>query len=208
MKSFIKKYMIAGILVVVPVVATIWVLKTLIVWLDGLPYSFLPYGLQPETIIGFRIPGIGLFLTIALILLAGVLTRVYIGKKLIGMGDKIFERLPFGRAIYQATKQVLQSTLNQGAQKSRRVVLVEFPKTGSHALGFLTGKWRDPHDPLAKDKTMVFVPTAPNPTSGFLLFVDDSSIVNTNLSPEEATKLIISGGLLTKGIEGSIHTKE
>lgn len=192
--------MISGILVLVPAVATVWVLKTLIVWMDGLIFSFLPHQLRPDHLIGYNIPGVGLVVTIAIILLTGVLTRLYIGKKIIKAGDALFARLPFGRTIYQATKQVLHSTISKDGEKSKRkVVLVEYPKAGSYAIGFLTGKWKKPiTDGETEEETMVFVPTAPNPTSGFLLIVPESSIITTDMSPEEASKILISGGLLAK----------
>lgn len=199
MKVFFKKYFVAGIVVLVPVVVTIWVLKVLIVWMDGLIFSLLPHQLRPQYLLGFDIPGAGLFVTIAIILLTGVLTRLYIGKKVINLGDRIFARLPFGRAIYQATKQVINSTIVQEGKTGRRVVFVEFPKVGSHAIGFVTGRWADPEQKGGeKSKLMVFVPTAPNPTSGFLLVVDESNVIDAGMSTEEASKLLISGGLLSK----------
>lgn len=202
MKGSIKKYLVSGILVLVPVVFTVWVLKTLIVWLDGLIFSFLPHQLRPESLIGYNIPGVGLIVTFIIVLLAGIFTRLYIGKKFVKVGDSIFARLPFGRAIYQATKQVLHSTLGEKGQKARRVVLIEYPKSGSYAIGFLTGEWdklAPPQDKEgAKDYITVFVPTTPNPTSGFLLIVPKDSAIPTSLSPEEASKLLISGGLLAK----------
>lgn len=199
MKGFLKKYLISGILVVVPVVATVWVLKTLIVWLDGLIFSFIPTQIRPETLIGYNIPGLGFVLTMLIVLIAGVFGRMYIGRKFIKLGDAIFARLPFGRAIYQATKQVLQSTLADNKQKERRVVLVEFPINGTYAIGFLTGKWDSlPIGNKTGERSMVFVPTVPNPTSGFLLVVSEDSIIPTNLSAEEASKILISGGLLSR----------
>lgn len=195
MKSFLKRYMISGILVLVPVVVTVWVLKTLILWLDGLIFSFFPHQLRPEYLIGYNIPGLGLLVTFGIVLLAGFLTRNYLGKKLIQLGDSVFARLPFGRAIYNATKQVLHSTIAKEGQKSKRVVLAEYPKAGCYAIGFLTGEWMMPDN---KKHLMVFVPTAPNPTSGFLLIMPEDQVIETNMSPEEASKLLISGGLLAK----------
>ena len=202
MKAFIKKYLISGVLVLVPIVATVWVLKTLIIWLDGLVFSFFPYQLRPKSLFGYDIPGLGFVLTIVIILLAGAFARMYIGKKFVAMGDSIFARVPFGRAIYQATKQVLQSTLTDKKSKERRVVLVEFPIKGTYAMGFLTGHWNGSKmGDKGKDGIMVFVPTAPNPTSGFLLVVSEDSLIPTNLSAEEASKLLISGGLLARKSE-------
>lgn len=199
MKAFLKKYMVAGLLVLVPVVATVWLLKTLIIWLNDLPFTFLPHQLRPEYLLGYDIPGVGLLLTFVVILLAGIFTRLYIGKKIVKLGDAFFGRLPFGRAIYQAIKQVTHSTLSEAGQKTRRVVLVEYPKAGIYAIGFLTGSWGD-HCGKSdlKDRVMVFVPTAPNPTSGFLLIVARNDVIPLEMSAEEASRLLISGGLLAK----------
>lgn len=199
MKGFIKKYFISGILVLVPAVVTIWVLKTVILWMDGLIFSFIPHQLVPAYF--EDIPGLGLALTIAIILLAGIFTRLYIGRKFVQMGDAIFARVPLGRAIYQATKSVLHSTISENGQKSRRVVLVEFPKAGSYAIGFPTGKWdRTETNEMGSD-TLVFIPTAPNPTTGFLLIVPEDTLIPTDMSTEEASKLLISGGFLAKKAE-------
>lgn len=205
MKSFFKKYLISGTLVFVPVVATIWILKAVILWLDDAMISFLPSSIRPDRLIGFDIPGIGLLLTIILILLVGIFTRLYIGKWLVHMGDRIFSKLPFGRAIYQAIKQVLDTALTDKRQKLKRVVLIEYPKKDSYALGFLTGDFthympggiKKAKDIIDND-VMVFVPTAPNPTSGFLLIVPEKSLIKTEMTTEEASKLLISGGLLAK----------
>ena len=202
MKKFLKKYLISGILVLVPVVVTILVLKTLIVWLDGLVFSFIPFEFRPKQLLGFDVPGFGLVLTFCFILLAGIFTRLYIGKKFVLLGDAIFARLPFGRAIYQATKQVLHTTLSDTGQKTRRVVLVEYPKAETYAIGFVTGRWSDVYPSTKEiDDLLVFVPTAPNPTSGFLLIVPENKVIKIDMSPEEASKLLISGGLLAKKSE-------
>jgi uncharacterized membrane protein len=200
-KTVINKYLVAGLLVVIPVVATVWVLKVLILWLDGIIFSLLPAQLSPQYLFGYHIPGIGLLLTFVIILLTGVLTRLYIGKKLVGLGDRIFARLPFGRAIYKATQQVLSSTLAHRAQKEKRVVLVEYPKQGSYCIAFMTGTWSESPARDGKRHVTVFMPTAPNPTSGFLMIVPETAIVPTGMTAEEATKLIVSGGLLAKKTE-------
>lgn len=201
MKDFLKKYMIAGILVLVPVVVTIWVLKVVIFWMDDFAFALVPRQFRPAALLGYEIPGLGLMLTLALILSAGVFTRLYIGKKFVGLGDRIFARVPFGRSIYQATKQVLNTAFSED-QKQRSVVLVEYPKENSYAIGFMTGRAND-HlwERDATSMVVVFVPTAPNPTSGFLLVVPESAVIKTHMTTEEASKIIISGGLLAKSRE-------
>lgn len=195
MKSFLKKYLIAGIVVIVPIVATIWVLKTLILWMDGLIFSIIPHQLVPDYL--KNIPGLGLLVTFALVLLIGIFTRLYIGKKIVQAGDSIFARLPFGRAIYKAIKQALHSTLSEDANKPRRVVLIEYPRPGTYAMAFQTGRWKK-KKPEDKNQVMVFLPTAPNPTSGYLLIVDEDAVIKTDISTEEASRILISGGLLSE----------
>jgi len=202
MKKIFKKYMIAGTLVLVPVVATIWILRALIVWLDSAMLSFVPRQIRPQELIGHDIPGIGLLMTIIIILLTGIFTRLYIGKKFVKLGDAIFDKVPFGRAIYQAFKKVLHTAFSDEGHKSRKVVLVEYPKAGTYALAFVTGEYSDGLATQEGEKNlMVFVPTAPNPTSGFLLILPEKSVIDTNMSAEEASKLLISGGLLAKKTE-------
>lgn len=203
MSKFIKRCLVSGILVIVPVVATLWILKTLIMWLDGIIFSFLPYQLLPENLLGYSLPGVGLVLTFIIIVVVGFFARLYIGKRFVKVGDAIFARVPFARTIYKATQNVLETTLSEGGDKRiKRAVLVEYPKAGSYAVGFLTGTW---DKPLLKEDgkkcVTVFVPTTPNPTSGFLLIVPEDAVYPTGMSAEEASKLIISGGLLAKKVE-------
>lgn len=199
MKMFFKKYMVAGTIVLVPVVATIWVLIAVIGWADNFVLSLLPRRIWPEVVFGYNIPGVGLLLTIIIILIVGIFTRLYIGNKLLEIGESIFSRLPFGRAIYSATKQVVNMALSQKDPNSHNVVMVEYPKAGSYAMSFLIGESSMMPQKEGEEKNViVFVPTSPNPTSGFLLFVKRSAIIQTNLTAEDATKFIISGGLLAK----------
>lgn len=197
LKTLFKKYFIAGILVLIPVAGTIWILKAIILWADGFFVSLLPAFLQPPILTSNKIPGVGLILTIVLILLAGVFTRLYLGKRLIGWGDALISKIPFGRSVYGTLKQILQTAFTPGNQKFKGVCLIEYPKENSFALAFITSESGGATSPEAGKKYLrVFVPTTPNPTSGFLLIIPENEVKRLDISIEEASKIIISGGLL------------
>ncbi|MBI2341832.1 MAG: DUF502 domain-containing protein [Deltaproteobacteria bacterium] len=197
MKNFFKKYFIAGTLVTIPVAGTIWILKTIILWADGFFVSLLPVALQPSFLTTGKIPGVGLVLTIAIILIVGIFTRLYLGKKLISIGDGAINKIPFGRSVYNTLKQILHTAFTPGEQKFKGVCLVQYPIESSYAIAFITGESSANTSPDAKQNYLrVFVPTTPNPTSGFLLIVPENNVIRLNISVEEASKVIISGGLL------------
>ena len=196
LKSIFKKYFIAGAVVLIPIIGTLWILKTLILWVDELFASFIPGRLQPESLFGWNVPGLGLAITVALILVTGVLTRLYMGNKLIQWGDRLIQKIPFGRGIYTALKQFLKTVASQDNTSFKRPVLVEFPAQGTYTIGFITGQSFIPSKDL-QDKKMVsvFIPTTPNPTSGFLTLVEESRLIPLSISTEKAFKTIISGGV-------------
>ena len=197
LKKILRNYFVAGLLVVLPAAGTVWLLKTIILWADRFFVSLLPEALQPSLIVTGKIPGVGLFFTVAVILAVGVFTRLYLGKKLIELGDGLLSMMPFGRAIYGALKQITKTALNRNEETFKGVCLVEYPKEGSHAIGFITGEAGAQISPRTdEDFLTVFVPTSPNPTSGFVLIVPRSKVRPIGLSVEEATKLVITGGLL------------
>jgi len=196
-KTLFKKYFIAGTLVLVPVAGTIWILKAVIMWADGFFVSLLPKFLQPSILSTHRIPGVGLVLTIAIVLAVGVFARLYLGKKLIALGDSIINKIPFGRSVYGTLKQILHTAFTPSDQKFKGVCLVEYPKENSFAFAFITGESTPESSPdVAKKYLRVFIPTTPNPTSGFLLIMPEDKVKILDLTIEEASKIIISGGLL------------
>lgn len=198
LKLLFRKYFIAGLLVIVPLYGTFWILKTIIVTVDDTFFQFVPTALQPKTWFGQNIPGMGLVLTIPIILSVGVLTRVYLGKQLLRAGDWLLSQVPVGNAVYKGLKQLLQTLFGQESAKYSRVVLVEFPSKGQYAIGFVTGDSHEMPASMANDHFIrAYVPTAPNPTSGYLLMVREQDVIATTLTVDEASKLIISGGLVS-----------
>lgn len=179
--------MTAGLLLIVPVAVTVAVLKFLFGLFDG--------WMQPvaEQIFGRPIPGLGLLLTLILVWGTGALSANFAGKKLLELFDRLLENLPLVKTVYTASKQLVEAVSPGGRRAFRRVVLVEFPKKGTFALGFVTG---DGIGPLPGDMISIYVPTALNPTSGFLIFARESDILDPRLSVEEGVKLVVSGGVV------------
>ena len=199
LKIIFKKYFIAGAVVLIPIVGTLWILQTLILWMDGLFTSFIPRSFQPENLFGLEVPGLGLAITVALILLTGVLTRLYMGNKLIQWGDQFIQKIPFGRGIYSALKQFLGTMASEESNSFKKAVLVEFPTQGTYTIGLVTGQSFVPSkDMPGKKMVSVFIPTAPNPTSGYLTLVEESRLIPLSISTEKAFKTIISVGVGSK----------
>ncbi len=183
----VRRHLTAGILLIVPVAVTVAVLKFL--------FGFFDDWMQPVAtrFFGRAIPGLGLFSTILVVWIVGVLSTNFVGKKLLELFDRLLENLPLVRTVYTASKQLVDAVSPGGRRAFRKVVLVEFPKKGTFALGFVTG---DGLGPLPGDTLSIYVPTALNPTSGFLVFARESDILDPRLSVEEGIKLVVSGGVV------------
>ena len=197
MRHFLKKYFIAGTLVLAPLAVMVWVFKTIAFWSESFVETFLPIRLQEITLFGHEVPGLGIFLTCLLILLIGILTRLYFGRKLLSFGDWLIYKIPLGSGIYTSTKKLLSALISGGEKNFRQVVLVEFPKPGSRMIGFVTGESADFLQTIpGKTCINVFIPTTPNPTSGFLLIVPRDQVIPIDIGPDQAFKLIVSGGTI------------
>jgi len=194
-KDIFKKYFIAGILVFVPVWITVLVITLLLGWSDII-LNILPKPINPKTYL--PIPGLGLLLTILLILGAGVLVRNYVGKRLLSRGEAILDRIPLIRSVYQASKKFTEAVLSPEKSGFRRVALVEYPRKGVYCVGFITGVTEGEVQEKTQEKVVnVFIPTTPNPTSGFYVLIPEKDIIPLTMSVEDAFKLIMSGGLVT-----------
>lgn len=197
LKNFIRANLLAGILFLTPVMATFFFLRLLFNWVDGF-LRFLPEPFRPENFLPFRIPGLGLILLFATVLLTGFLVRNYLGRKLVGVWDRVIETIPLVNKLYVAVKQLVETIFNRSPQDFKRVVLVEFPKEGSYAIGFVTGMAGGEAQRKTKQKVLnVFVPTTPNPTSGFFLMIPEESVIPMDMSVEDAFKLLVSGGIIS-----------
>ena len=158
----------------------------------------IPDRYNPETYLPFGIPGLGLLILLIAVTLIGALTAGLIGRWLLQTGERVLNRMPVVRSIYSAIKQIFETVLAQQSNAFREAVLVEYPRRGIWAIGFITGTTKGEVQNLTEEETVnIFLPTTPNPTSGFLLFVPKSDVVPLGMSVEEAVKMVISGGIVT-----------
>ncbi len=181
----VRAQFLAGILTVVPIGVTVWILVWIFEAVDGI--------LQPLIIAiwGLTIPGIGFIATIVLIYLVGVVANNVVGKKLVRYGESLLAKVPVFRQLYVGIKQILDSFSAPGKTGFMQVVLVEFPRKGMKALGFVTNEL---YDVSGEKMLSVLIPTAPNPTSGFLQLVKEADIIRTRISVDDAIKMIVSAG--------------
>ena len=194
----LRKYFIAGILVWVPIAITILIINILLDILNSL-FLFIPKEWHPETLLGFPVIGIEVVICIALLLSTGVLVTNFFGHKLIRLWESTLNRIPLVRSIHGTVKQVLEILFDTNKKSFRQVVIVEYPRKGIWSVGFLTNDSL-PMTSNATNKKLnsVFIPTTPNPTSGFIIMLDTEEIIPTNMTIEEGFKFIISMGVVAK----------
>jgi uncharacterized membrane protein len=198
-KRRIRNIFITGLLITLPIAITFFILKFLFENLDALSPVFTELLIQAGAPIpeGFRIPFLGFFMTFLIILLVGILTTNIFGKQVVHLGETLVEKIPFVRRIYSGTKQVVVAFANADADSFKKVVLVEFPRKGIHAIGFVTGEARGEVQQHTNGTYInVFVPTTPNPTSGFLVFAPPEEVQEIAMSIEDGVKYVISGGIV------------
>jgi len=196
LREILQRDFLAGLLVFLPVVIALWFLGWVIGLLDSL-LDVLPTGLHPNTYLPFAIPGLGAVVTIGLILFLGFLTKGVATRRFLAAWDNIFVQIPVFRGVYTAVQKLLQTFLGQ-SQSGRQVVMIEYPRKGIYTVGFAMGRaWHELEKNNETPLINVFVPTTPNPTSGFYLLIPANEISPLEMSMEEALKLITSGGLIT-----------
>ena len=197
LKVSLKRYFITGLLVIVPIWGTILVLKTLFVTLDGI------LGDIPEKYLTQRyVPGVGILVLFLLIILAGLLATNIMGRRVVKLWEDLLQRVPLVRGIYTTIKAMMDVLAFQektgGTKKYSRVVMIEFPRKGQYALALVTGVTPGEVQDISPDRVInVYVPTSPNPTSGYLLFVPESELIPVSMSVDEAMKMMFSGGMYT-----------
>ncbi len=196
-RDIIKRNFLAGLLVLLPISLTIYVIVFLFKLVDRF-LDYLPTKYNPQTYLPFHIPGLGFILLVFIIFFIGLLARNYIGHKLVDMWEQLVGRIPFIRSIYIATKQLAETIFIKTNTNLKRVVLVEYPRKGLYVLGFTTGITKgEIQDKTHKKVINVFIPTTPNPTSGFYLLVPEEDLKYLEMAVEDAFKLLISGGIIT-----------
>lgn len=192
-----KKYFITGLLVLVPLFITLWVLSTLIHIMDQ-SLLLLPAAWHPENVLGFNVPGLGAILTLVIIFVTGLIATNIFGQQLIALWEGFLSRVPFVKSIYSSVKQVSDTLFSGSGHAFRKALLVEYPRPGSWTIAFLTGApGGDVSNYLRGDYVSVYVPTTPNPTSGFFLMMPKADVIELDMSVDEALKYIISMGTVT-----------
>lgn len=196
----IRKYFLTGLVVFAPISITIYLTWMVIDGVDNFVRGILPAAYNPETYANIPLPGIGLVLTFIFLTLLGALAANILGRTMIRLGEKLVERMPVVRGIYMTVKQIAETIMAQSASTFRDVVLVEYPRPGLWALAFVSSPAKGEIQERTEEETLnVFLPTTPNPTSGFLLFVPKKDCIVLDMTVEQAIKYIISAGLVSPG---------
>jgi len=194
--QLIKRYFITGLLIWVPLAITAWVLS-LIASVADQSLRLLPVSVRPYDLLGFDIPGAGIVLTLFIILATGLLAANFIGQRLVGWWEKLLARIPVVNSIYNSVKQVSDTLFSSSGNAFRKALLIQYPREGSWTIAFLTGKpGGDVANHLKEDYVSVYVPTTPNPTSGFFLMLPQNDVIELDMAVDEALKYIISMGVV------------
>jgi len=197
-RSHIRGYFLAGVLVTAPIGITFYISWLLIRWVDSKITPLIPAAYNPETYLHFAVPGLGLIIVLITLTIIGWATAGLLGRLWMRISEKLLSRMPVIRSIYAAIKQIIETILKQQSNAFREVVLFEYPRRGSWAIGFITGQTRGEVQNLTSDDVVnVFLPTTPNPTSGYLLFIPRKELVILDMTVEEGIKMVVSGGIVT-----------
>ena len=190
-----RRYFVAGLLVWIPLGITLWVLKLLVEMMDQ-SLLLLPASLRSEALFGFHVPGLGIILTVAIVLATGAVAANFFGQKLLGFGHDILTRIPIVRSIYGGVKQISDTLFSPEGKAFRRAVLVRYPHAGAWTVALVTGApEHEVADILGREQVAVFVPTTPNITAGFFLIVPRSETIELDMNVDAALKYIISMGV-------------
>ena len=196
MWGFIRRCLVGGLLVWLPILATLFVIKFIIGLIDS-SLLLLPHAYQPQNLIGIDIPGLGVVIAILVLFFTGLLAGNFIGRKMLELWEFVLHRIPVVRTIYSAVKQVLETVLVPSSQSFRQVLLVKFPHQESWTLGFLVGQGvAEVNKLLNAEMLTVFIPTTPNPTSGYIIIVPRKDAMVLNMSVDEALKFVVSLGVV------------
>lgn len=195
----LRNNFLAGVVVIAPIGLTVWLIWTVIGWIDSWVLPFIPGRFNPEELVGVNIHGIGVVFFLVFTVIVGWIAKGIVGRSMLRFGETLVAQMPIVRSIYNAVKQIAETVFAQNETSFDRACLIEHPRKGVYAIAFIstTAKGevnrRIPHD---EDILTVFMPTTPNPTSGFLLFVARSEIIELDMTVEDAAKLVISAGLV------------
>lgn len=205
----LRAYLFAGVLVTAPIFITFYLAWLFVTFVDSKITPLIPHNYNPETYLPFALPGLGLIILLIVLVLVGALTAGFFGRLWGRVSDRILNQMPVIRNVHSAIKQILETVLAQQSNAFREAVLIEYPRRGIWAVGFLTGTTKGEVQNMTEEECInVFLPTTPNPTSGFLLFVPRKDIAPLSMTVEEAIKMVISGGIVTPPDRRSESEKE
>ena len=191
-----KKYFITGLLIWVPLGITLWVLSLIVRSMDQ-TLTLLPQAIQPEQLMGFYLPGLGMVLTLLVVFFTGLVTTNIIGQKLVRFWESVLARIPIVKSLYYAVKQVSDTLFSHNGEAFRKVLLVRYPHPDAWAIAFQTGSpARDVADMLPDEHVGVFIPTAPSPVNGFFFFVRRQDVIELSMDVDDALKYIVSMGVV------------
>ncbi len=192
----LRRYVVAGILVWLPIGVTIFLVRFLIGILDR-SLLLIPQQYRPEELIGFAIPGLGLVLTLVILLVTGVLAANIVGRSMVGLWESMLERIPIVRSVYSAAKNFAEIVFSDSGQSFKKVLLIEYPRKGLYSLAFQTSnRLGEVQERTGEEVICAFVPTTPNPTSGLIIIVPTKDVIELDMEVDEALKMIISLGVV------------
>jgi uncharacterized membrane protein len=195
----LRNYFLTGLIIVAPLAITAYLTWTFIGWVDGWVKPYIPQVYNPDNYLPFAVPGFGLLTALFLITMIGFLTANLVGRSIIGFGESLLDRMPLVRSLYKGLKQIFQTVLAEQSGSFKQAALIEYPRRGLWSIVFIaTDTKGEVNERLPESESIsVFLPTTPNPTSGFLLFVPRKDVIILDMSVEEAAKMVISAGLVS-----------
>ena len=194
----LRNYFIAGILITAPISITVYLGWLFVTFVDSKVTPLIPKAYNPENYLPFAVPGLGVVVLVAALILVGAFTAGFFGRLFHRVSGQVMDRVPVLRGVYKAIQQILETILAQQSNAFREAVLVEYPRKGMWVIAFITGSTKGEVQAITEDETInLFIPTTPNPTSGFLIFVSKDEIIRLSMSVEDALKMVISGGIVT-----------
>lgn len=194
----LRNYFLTGVILAAPIIITIYLVWTFVTTIDRWVTPLIPLNLRPEAYLGFKFPGMGVLIAVVFLTLLGAVTANFMGDFLIRMGEKLLDRMPVIRSVYSTLKQVFETVMSTESTSFQHVVLLEYPRAGIWSIGFVSSpNTGEIQQRVEGEMINVFVPTTPNPTSGFLLFLRKEDLIYLDMSIDEGLKYVISAGLVT-----------
>jgi len=191
----LRRYLVAGMLVWLPILATLWVITFIVGLMDSI-LTWLPLSLQPQALFGFRLPGVGIIVALVVLLGTGLIVSNLVGRRLVQYWDGVIRRIPLVRSIHGGVKSFAESVFSQ-SNSFRKVVMIQYPRAGVWSIGFITSEdVAEIHHKTGVPHACVYIPTTPNPTSGFIVMVPSSEVVELQMTVDSAMKMIITCGVV------------